>query len=92
MSDNSNTVQADLEVILSGCNKRKLSTEEVDALQRAISTYQQSEARLRHKSASLASMIADLQERTQSQNGVMNRAITYYESRHTEIQRNNIRS
>ncbi len=92
MSDNNNTVlpeRNDLEVIVSGCNKRKLSTEEIDALQRAVSTYQQSEARLRHKSASLTSMIEDLQERTESQNRVMNRAIQYYESRHTEIQREN---
>ncbi len=87
MNDN-NTVQ-DLEVIISGCSKRKLSTEEVDALQRAINSYQQSEARLRHKAASVATMIADLQERTESQNRVMNRAINYYESRHTEIHRNN---
>jgi len=92
MSNNNNTVlpeRNDLEVIVSGCNKRKMCTEEIDALQRAVSTYQQSEARLRHKSASLASMISDLKERTEKQNNVMNKAINYYESRHTEIQRAN---
>ncbi len=92
MSDNNNTVlpeRNDLEVIVSGCNKRKLSAEEVDALQRAVSAYQDAEARLRHKSASLASMITDLHDRTESQNTVMNRAISYYESRHSEIQRAN---
>ena len=89
MSDNINTVQADLEIILSGCNKRKLSEEEREALQRAVGSYQTAETRLRHKAATLASMIADLQERTESQQRVMNRAINYYESRHTEIQRNN---
>ncbi len=89
MSDNNNTVQADLEIVLSGCNKRKLSREEVDVIQRVISEYKESEVRLRHKSASLASMIADLQERTESQNIVMNRAIQFYESRHKDVQREN---
>ncbi len=89
MSDNINTVQADLEIILSGSKRTRLCEEEAEALQRARRAWQDAEARLRHKATTLASMIEDLQERTESQQRVMTRAINYYESRHSEIQRNN---
>ena len=83
MSDNTNTVEADLEVITSVGNvrQREFNKEQIEALQTAVSLYEQATHKLRTKSSELVHRTNILMDRTEQQQQQVNRAITFYESK-----------